>query len=84
MWLIIIFIVLFILGPTRRLITANGRSRFCFPAIAGAMIGWCLGIFTFGSYPFFWWVPFAWAAILGVLVGKACKSWFDETFGGGK
>ena len=80
MWILIVLMALLIFGPTRRLITANNSWRFCFPAIAGATIGWYLGKFTFGSYPFFWWVSFAWAAILGLLVGK----WFDETFGGGR
>ncbi len=84
MWIPIVLIVLLIFGPTRRLITANGSWRFCLPAVAGAVIGWYLGKFVFASYAFFWWAPFAWAAILGVLVGNGCKSWFDKTFGGGR
>jgi len=84
MWFFIVTAVLLTFGPTRRLITANNSWRFCLPAVAGAMIGWYLGKFIFGPYPFFWWAPFVWALMLGVLVGKACKSWLDETFWGGK
>lgn len=75
MWLLIVLAVLLVLGPTRRVLIANWRT--CLPMMAGAVAGWTLGKFVFGSYPMFsHWVPAAWAVIAGFLSAKTFRTWW--------
>lgn len=77
MWILIVFMVLLIFGPTRRRVTRN--LRFFLPLVVGAVVGWELGMFAFRGYPMFFWVPWAGSITLGLMAAKAGKSWLDGT-----
>ena len=78
MWLLIVFVILLVFGPTRRVIVAIWK--FSLPMLLGAVVGWELGKFVFDDFPGFWWVPWAWAVILGVLFAKTIGPWLNGMF----
>ena len=80
MWFLIVFAVLLVFGPIRRMVV--GSWRFSLPFVCGAVAGYELGRFVFGAHPMFFWVPWAWAVIAGFMAGKGGKCWLDETLGG--
>lgn len=79
MWIVVVFAVLLIFGPTRRMLAGNWRLAL--PFCAGAAAGWELGLLVFGHHPALAWVPLAWALLLGFMAGKEGKQWLDQTLG---
>lgn len=76
--LLIVFLVLFILGPLRR--AFFGNWRFNVPAVLAGIVAWVVVSNNIKPHDP-WWMPHAVAALVALGAGAAVKQWLDEVFG---